>query len=383
MSYRYYRLTRYRGGRDSASTGELRRHIKSLELTMKDYRFSGEDPILIFDFLSRMVEECDILGLTEAQAYVVLPQFLTGKAAKQFRSTRNGARSGGVSCWPEAIQSLLRTYATPAAIREAVTTLRGTRQLVNETEQDFGSRINDAAYRCGNIHHEREKMTLFVDGLAPTTRTIVARFRENEPRSSLTFDRLVQFAQDQGDAYRAQYVQARTFPIRGNKQTREVHFVEESTDNASGGDVNMIIPEDSVATADLPSTMDEDASTDQEQILYASTVRPGFINHGGRSSTPNRVGWMSKNRSDLAQPPLICHQCYEIGHISPKCQLTSSDVAKIITNYEKLSPDHRTLVPATSYRVTQLATQLGQDSNYHNPTSGTEEKQHQNQTQGN
>ena len=68
---------------------------------MKDYRFSGEDPILIFDFLSRMVEECDILGLTEAQEYVVLLQFLMGKAAKKFRSTRNGARSGGVSCWPE------------------------------------------------------------------------------------------------------------------------------------------------------------------------------------------------------------------------------------------------------------------------------------------
>ena len=69
MSYRYYCLTRYRGGNDSASTGELSRHLKSLELTMKDYRFSGEDPILIFDFLSRIMEECKILELTEANAY--------------------------------------------------------------------------------------------------------------------------------------------------------------------------------------------------------------------------------------------------------------------------------------------------------------------------
>lgn len=40
---------------------------------------------------------------------------------------------------------------------------------------------------------------LFVDGLSPTTRTIVAWFREKEPRFELSFERLVQFSQDQGD----------------------------------------------------------------------------------------------------------------------------------------------------------------------------------------
>lgn len=36
----------------------------------------------MFDFLSRMVEECELIGPTDAQDYVVLPQFLTGKDAK-------------------------------------------------------------------------------------------------------------------------------------------------------------------------------------------------------------------------------------------------------------------------------------------------------------
>lgn len=77
MSYRYYRLSLTSGSSESAATGELRRHINGLELTKKEHIFSGDNPILILDFLSHMAEESDILGLTEAQTYVALPQFIT------------------------------------------------------------------------------------------------------------------------------------------------------------------------------------------------------------------------------------------------------------------------------------------------------------------
>lgn len=60
-------------------------------------------------------------------------------------------------------------------IREAVKILIGKRQLINETELDLASRINDAAYHCGNVHDDLDKMKLFVDGFSPTTRTIVFR----------------------------------------------------------------------------------------------------------------------------------------------------------------------------------------------------------------
>ena len=46
-------------------------------------------------------------------------------------------------------------------------------------------------------------MTFYVDGLMPSTRTIVARFREEQPRFELTFERLDQHAHDEGDAFRA------------------------------------------------------------------------------------------------------------------------------------------------------------------------------------
>ena len=77
--------------------------------------------------------------------------------------------------------------------------LRMTRQSTTEDENAYAARINQATYRCANIHSEDEKMTFYVDGLMPNIRTTVARFRENEFRQDMTFERLIQIAKDEGD----------------------------------------------------------------------------------------------------------------------------------------------------------------------------------------
>lgn len=43
---------------------------------MDTHKFSGKDQILIFDFLTRLVEWKDKLQMSEDQAYILLPQFL-------------------------------------------------------------------------------------------------------------------------------------------------------------------------------------------------------------------------------------------------------------------------------------------------------------------
>ena len=106
----------------------------------------------------------------------------------------------------EAVQYLLRTYATPGAIRRATSDLRTIRQFPDEDESAYAARINEAAYRCGKIHLEDEKMTFFVDGLQPELRTTVARYREDQPRHEMTLERLVHHAQDEGDALRARII---------------------------------------------------------------------------------------------------------------------------------------------------------------------------------
>ena len=85
----------------------------------------------------KLVEEADTLRVSEAHAFLILPKVLTGRADRQIRSVRNGPRSGCVTCWPEAVNYLLRTYATAAAIRNACNDFRNIRQQVREEEVDY------------------------------------------------------------------------------------------------------------------------------------------------------------------------------------------------------------------------------------------------------
>lgn len=70
MPDRYYRLAATTTNRTSTTTTRLHRTLKKIELTMKDFNFSREDPILIFDFLRRLVQEDDTLDMNEGQLMV-------------------------------------------------------------------------------------------------------------------------------------------------------------------------------------------------------------------------------------------------------------------------------------------------------------------------
>lgn len=59
------------------SVTRINRIVKNLEVKMKDLLSSGEDPILIVDFLSRIVEEADVLEMDEGQLMVCLRHMLT------------------------------------------------------------------------------------------------------------------------------------------------------------------------------------------------------------------------------------------------------------------------------------------------------------------
>lgn len=186
ISYRSYRLMDTEGRWTSRATTVVHFHLKRLELSFADNKFSGDDPVMIFNFLTRFVEEAEILGISEGQEFLTLPSFITKHSLRQYRASKRGARSGGITCWPEAIQHFLRTFVNPSAIRDAIIALLGVTQLSNEEELDFSTRLNDTVTRFGNVHAESEKMTFFVDGLLPTTRPIVARLRESTHRDELT-----------------------------------------------------------------------------------------------------------------------------------------------------------------------------------------------------
>ena len=371
MNYRYYRLKDGRSKRSHATSQATRHFIKSMDLTFKEHRFDGSDPILVFDFLTRFVEEADILTLNEGQAFLILPHYLSGSASTQFRAMRNGARSGGITRWPELVQYFLTTYATPSAMRESIANLRSLKQKTGEDEAEFGARVNEAAYKCGNAFSEEDKMTFFVDGLHPTTQSIVARYRESQPRKQLSFEQLILHARDEGEAYRARTNNIRVVRVaKSTPASRGVHFVEStpgtSINHQSVNDDDgqlYYMANDSIATSELPSTLDASQEYDHteagevQQLLYAEknrygnngrTAHPLKLAHADRSSTPNRVGWATNRKN------IICHVCYaKEDHIKPDCKLNIVDIEKVIINYEGLSAEEKARVPDSSYVSTK------------------------------
>lgn len=197
LSYRFYRLFNRAHNRTGHETGKIKDHIKRLELTIRDMAFDGSDLVLILDFLNRFTDECTTLEMSEAQAFITVQYFLKGDAAALFRSSKATSRStDGISCWPEAVHFLLRTYATPSVLREAVIHDRTLHQGPNESDTVFGTRVSKACNRIGNVVSVADTMTKFIYGLSELTRTATARYLEEHPRSEMTYERLVHFAQD-------------------------------------------------------------------------------------------------------------------------------------------------------------------------------------------
>lgn len=56
MSDRFHRLHLTSGGSSQAENFCLRKPLQKLELMIEDRKFSGYDPILIFEFLTRILE---------------------------------------------------------------------------------------------------------------------------------------------------------------------------------------------------------------------------------------------------------------------------------------------------------------------------------------
>ena len=359
MNYRYYRLADTRQVRSAEDTKRLRDQAKTFQSTFDTTKFSGEDPIMVFDFLMKFVEEADTLNVSEAHAFIILPKVLKGRAERWLRSVRNGSRSGGVTCWPEAVNSLLRTYATSSAIRNAVNNLRNIRQQPREEEMEYSGRLNDAAHRCGNVYDEIDKMTFFVNGLLPSIQTIVARYRESQSRRDLSYEELVQFAQDEGDSHRARTSNLRVAKIVSNKNNdKVVHFMEPSigTSNDNNEEEIFIVDNDgSIPTDELPST----DNSSQQSLFYTNDhrrntkmVRPKALAYGTPSTSTTRPGWETKQE-------IICHTCYVVGqHISPNCTAPVSDMQRIIVNYNALSDEQKTRVPDNSYKLAKQYTEM-------------------------
>ena len=143
------------------------------------------------------------------------------EAKNAFLAVKNTSRGeeGGVTCWPGAVQYLLRSYTTASAIREANRSLRETKQLPEEDELSYNTRLTKAILRCGSVHSAEAKKDLFVDGLQTATKAIVTRYRETHP--SKTYLELLEYSRAEGETYRARFGTAKK-PSQDGTKTRPV-----------------------------------------------------------------------------------------------------------------------------------------------------------------
>lgn len=68
-----------------------------------------------------------MLKMSEAQAFVAPLTFLADSAYKNFGiNLSRASRRGGITCWPESVQYLLRTYETSLVMRDVLDDIRTT-----------------------------------------------------------------------------------------------------------------------------------------------------------------------------------------------------------------------------------------------------------------
>lgn len=107
--------------------------------------------------------------MSEEQAYIALPEFITQFAKIQYEAGSQimYAGEGGISRWPEAVQYLLRNYDQSTHVATDIMDLREIRQDTSESENALAMRIKDDVDRRGNVHSDEEISTILIDGMDP------------------------------------------------------------------------------------------------------------------------------------------------------------------------------------------------------------------------
>ena len=204
LSYRTYRLRNPQTYLSISRRTAVRKIGRDIPPKMeRDNTFSGEDGVLVLDFLAKLVQEFDTQKINEGQAIRLLPELLSGIALRQYTSVSQtaGSHHGKVSVWPEAVQWLLRSSATDEAICQAVLAFREVQQRPSEDEMEFYIRLTDASSRCGNVYSMEEQMTMFIEGLDASIKPMVSQYRQDN--RDVSFLRLVKYAKSHGSASRA------------------------------------------------------------------------------------------------------------------------------------------------------------------------------------
>lgn len=182
--------------RNAEDSRKLREQAKKVLTTFKSTQLSAEEPVIVFDFLTRLVKRTRTLGVYEARSFLSLSKLLPGPAEIHLQSIQNGAHFDLVICCPKVVNLFLCTYSTPAATYNAVNNLQNICRMPRQNKLENCKPINGAAQRCRNVYDKVDKMTFIVNGLSSSIQTVIARFPESETQRKLSCKDLFCSSQD-------------------------------------------------------------------------------------------------------------------------------------------------------------------------------------------
>ena len=340
LNYRSYRLFLTKLPDGKRSTSDHNQSKKALRAAMREPDFNGEDPILILKFLATFVKESDAHGISEPQAFVLLPYFMEGMAYDMLLAATSGSEDpseGGVTCWPQAINFLLATFSTDTVIQSSPDDLREVTQQYSETERQYYQRLLTHFARCGNTHAEHEKMSLFINGLDPNFRDLVGQFRSLNPTKTLL--EVLQHAESYGNSHRVRRKNTYRTYDRSVKYKSQINEIQDEgpddSTNSDESDYN-----------NKPETVN--FSYEERRARPSDKMtRPPHI-AGGKPSV-RRPGWVDERERSERFKHVICHHCYGKGHYRDSCPRTWSDFEIVKSNFESLTEAEKSTVPRSAY----------------------------------
>lgn len=344
LSYRTYRLDHLVYGMNDSSATRIKRATEQLKSYLKP-PFDGSDPIMVLSFLALFTERCNLLSISENEAFHVLPMVMAGNAEALFRSTSRltGSSVHGVTDWPTAVQFLLRVYTKDEHISEAVQHLRNLRQERTETVMDYFGRFEHAHTRAGGYLPEDQMMNTFLDGLDDTTRNRCRMYARG--KKNLNIIELIEFAQAEDSALRAIY--ERVNP-RGMS-------AKASSSSKTGKGLGAIgeSPDATEATSSIATSIHEEYYNllNPEQVVAAvgQFSRKGMSRDAPMvpSRVPGQPGWVdNKTRADRpVKEDVVCWRCYARGsHYASTCVFDIVNKAPVVkTQFEMLTHSDKML----------------------------------------
>lgn len=396
LSYKRYRLD----DRNKSQGSRVRKKVSTWTKRMitSVSKFTGNDPISVLKFIATFRSAANNNGIPEGGAFLVLRNFLGGKAAVAYEASLEvdaaGAEGVGISSWPDAVHWLLQTYAKDIYIQRAVAEIRALRQGDNETEYDFGHRVLKLFSRMPGVYPQADQVAAFVEGLPEVVAAGVIRDRQVNPSHYETLQDVLDLADSHGVVERS-----RKAHTEKPKKTRGVYYVDSnpgSTPTSSTYDSGLQ-PDNAILAveqgmysppsyATTPSTttyhtsdlsyginpnMEQPISSQEPSPTSGpAAVLPIVSNHNPRlepHAQPYRPGWVDngsyprvlKNPRQHSAGNDVehrsCFLCANVSHYIMDCPLVS-DAMRIEArrNIAEASPQQRRFLPRWTYALASV-----------------------------